>query len=173
MRTLLFALVVCGLVAIVVLRSQRNKSSTSDVLKEYSTAIEEVLAQPKGSEIIFALQQKIDQKWARDGLASLTAAEKVFLCVDGIETEVNNGGFHQYFFNSAGDFALDVPAAFRAISANHTGEIVSRACSVFPISQPPRNRQERQQLLDRIDEEREQLLDKLDGEFYAYEDNLQ
>ena len=61
----------------------------------------------------------------------------------------------------------------RAISANHTGEIVSRARSVFPNSQPPRNRQERQQLLDRIDEEGEQLLDKLDGEFYAYEDNLQ
>ncbi len=114
----------------------------------------------------------IDQKWARSGYDSLTEAENVFGCVNGLNIEVYNGGFDQYFYNSAGDFAQDAPAAFGAIGADHTAGIISKACSVFPDGKPPRDWEERQLLLLDIGEEAEQLLDELDDEFYAYKDDL-
>jgi|HubBroStandDraft_4_1064222.scaffolds.fasta_scaffold92213_4 hypothetical protein len=33
----------------------------------------------------------------------LTQADRQLLALGGLRDEVNNGGFHQYFFNSAGD----------------------------------------------------------------------
>ena len=134
--------------------------------KKYPTSIEEILAQLKEDDIVFALDEKIQQKWARSGDDSLTEAENVFSCVNGLNMEVDNGGFDQYFYNSAGDFAQDAPAAFRAIGADLIAGIVSRACAVFPDGKPPRDREERQQLLLDIGEEGKQLLDVLSDEFH-------
>ena len=47
----------------------------------------------------------------------MTAAEIQNL-VDELEAEINNGGFDQYFFNSAGDKAAEAINALEAIGAN-------------------------------------------------------
>ena len=177
MKAMFIVLGVCALIAVVLLGVfimwvRRMALDTSDVFKEYPTSIEAILAQPKELDIIIALHQKIDQKWARSGFDSLTEAERVFLCIEGIETEVNNGGFDQYFFNSSGEFAQDAPAAFGAIGADHTAGIISKACSVFPDGKPPRDWEERQLLLLDIGEEAEQLLEQLDDDFFDYKDDL-
>ena len=41
--------------------------------------------------------------------SSLTTHERRLVAVGGLRTEVNNGGFHQYFYNSAGDLADEAP----------------------------------------------------------------
>ncbi len=168
---------ICASVAVVLLGVfivwvRKMAPDTSDVFREYPTSIKEILTQPKELDIIIALHQKIDQKWARSDFDSLTKAEKVFLCVNEIENEVNNGGFDQYFLNSLGELVQDAPAAFRAIGADHTAGIVTTACSVFPDGKPPSDREERQQLLLDIGEEGKQLLEQLDDEFFEYKDDL-
>jgi len=67
----------------------------------------------EGGNLWSTLQAKFDQKMAKSGVDSLARPELVFVCVDGVENEVNNGGFSQYFVNSAGDFAQDAAGAFR------------------------------------------------------------
>ena len=101
---------------------------------------------------------------------SLTNAERIFLLIWELEADVNNGGFNQYFFNSAGDHALDVPAALRSVGASTTASIVDRALQTL-AGDFSADRSARQLVLERIDPETE-AFDSLDQEFYAYPDDL-
>ncbi len=98
----------------------------------------------------------------------LTDPEQVFICIWQLEAEVNNGGFSQYYSNSAGDLALEAPGALEAIGALHTANIVRSANDLFPGG-PPRDRDAREELLERMPEN---AFEALDDRFYAYEDDL-
>jgi hypothetical protein len=102
----------------------------------------------------------------------LSPAEQVFRAVWDLEADVNNGGFDQYFFNGAGDTAFAVVPALESIGAERMARIAERANSVFPGSIPPRDRTQRQLLLETRPEDKHDLLRKLDEEFYRYPDDL-
>lgn len=102
----------------------------------------------------------------------LTLAEQVFRVVWELESEVNNGGFHQYFLNSTGDFAWFAPMALEAIGATYMAVIVRKACSIFPESEPQRDWTARQTDLLALDELADELLETLDQEFCSYPDDL-
>ena len=103
--------------------------------------------------------------------AELSAAERVVVLVDWLEREVNNGGFHQFYFNSAGDCANQTPAALRAIGACQVAAIVEQANALFPGGAPPVDRSERQCVLDEIDPDIH-IFNQLDRRFYAYPDEI-
>ena len=166
-------LVCVGLVLVLCSCSCRKDKKSVNKDKKYPKDIDEILTQPKSLDIIFALQEKIVQKLASSGFESLTVGERTFLCVDGIESEVNNGGFNQYFFNTAGNLAQEAPAAFDAIGAKHTAKLVRQACSVFPDEAPPKDQNKRQELLEQIGRDKEDFLYELDKQFYEYKDNLE
>jgi hypothetical protein len=107
---------------------------------------------------------------ANERFSDLSPAERVFFLVWELEAEVNNGGFNQFFFNSAGDRASVTAAARRAIGAERMASIVERANSSFPDG-PPADRTVRQHALETIDPDTE-LFDALDQEFYDYPDDL-
>ncbi len=102
----------------------------------------------------------------------LSSSEQVFLAIWDLESEVNNGGFEQYYCNSSGDTAFAVLSALEQIGAQAVAKIVSRANSAFPSELPPRNRCERQQLIEEFDSRVQDMLDSLDEEFFGYPDNL-
>ena len=91
--------------------------------------------------------------------------------VDDLETEVNNGGFDQFFFNSAGDFTEETIQALIKIGAIHTAAIVKKAASLFPGGMPPTDRNSRQALLEKVSPDSD-AFDAFDDEFFAYEDDL-
>lgn len=68
----------------------------------------------------------------------LTVPERVFVAVWALEADVNNGGFDQYYLNSAGDHAWFAPAALRTIGAERTAAIVEQANAEFGPDGPPR-----------------------------------
>ena len=98
----------------------------------------------------------------------LSAAERVFIVIWQLEAEINNGGFAQYYDNSAGDRAGEAPAALVAIGAHHTAEIVRSANALF-AGGPPADRDARGRALEAI---AEAALEELDTAFLAYEDDL-
>lgn len=108
----------------------------------------------------------------REEFDDLSHAEQVFLAIWELEAQVNNGGFDQYFSNTSGDTAFAVVDALKTIGAPEAARIVAKATSVFPGSSPPRDREQRQRLLNALPPEREAVLDSLDEEFYGYPDNL-
>jgi Domain of unknown function (DUF4375) len=84
------------------------------------------------------------------------------------ESEVCNGGFHQFFYNSTGVLAPEALAAFRAIGLHEWAEILDEAMRFF--GEPyPRDQEQRQKLLDAVDmgEDGEgNPFDRLDEKFY-------
>jgi hypothetical protein len=114
--------------------------------------------------------------WAREsthGVQALSPPERVFLCVWNLEAEVNNGGFDQFFLNSAGDNALDTPRALREIGASQAATIAEEANAVFGKLGPPTDRDTRIQALERLGSAATETLNSLDTKFYKYPDNLE
>jgi Domain of unknown function (DUF4375) len=125
--------------------------------------IEEIVNE---QDVFAALEQKIMNQVQLKGLVSLSPAQLGLFAFIWLEREVNNGGFDQYFFNSASDYAEEALQALDTIGARTTARIVRRAMHVFPNAQPPRDRITRQELLFRIDPENQRILSELDDEFY-------
>lgn len=105
----------------------------------------------------------------RIGIEALARPEKAVVCTVLLEAEVNNGGFDQYFFNSAGDWARQTLVALTDIGAFHTVELFSKAVAAFPGGMPSAERQLRWRELDEVDQA---TLSRLDAEFYKERDNL-
>ena len=107
-----------------------------------------------------------------DELEKLTEPQKTFYFNQYLEKEINNGGFSQYFYNSSGDFAHQTIISLRQINANRTSDILLLAIEQFPNSIVPKDRAERQEILEKIEEKAEEVWEQLDKRFFEYEDNL-
>lgn len=58
-------------------------------------------------------------------------------CIHRLEAEVNNGGFHQFFFNSSGEYVQETLRALAAIRAIATRALLERAVAIgFPDGYP-------------------------------------
>ena len=98
-------------------------------------------------------------------------AQEVQEVVEAAEDEINNGGFHQFFYNNAGDSTEDTIQALEAIGASKTAEIVRRAAAMFPGGMPPKDRLARQNvLLENFP--RAEAFKSLNDEFFSYPENL-
>ncbi len=91
--------------------------------------------------------------------------------IESLEAEVNNGGFDQFFYNSAGDDTADIIRALEMIGASRMAGIVVRAAAKFPGGTPPSDRFQRQKLLQQVSPESD-AFEELDAEFYGYPDDL-
>jgi YD repeat-containing protein len=92
--------------------------------------------------------------------------DEVVALIDALEGEVNNGGFHQYFYNSAGDRTAETIQALEIIGALAVADIVKRAAQKFRYGMPPKNR------LLLAAYPNAAAFRELDEEFYQYPDNL-
>lgn len=86
-------------------------------------------------------------------MSKLTEPQKVFLFIENLEREVNNGGFNQFYYNSSGDYAHETFNALRTIGANKMSGIVNKANSVWPNQTVPKDRTERQNIQEIIGEQ--------------------
>jgi len=107
-----------------------------------------------------------------DTLDRLTEAQKNFYFNQNLEREINNGGFNQYFYNSSGDFAHETITSLRKIGADKTAVILQKAIDQFPDSTVPKDRTNRQEILEQIEDTANEVWEQLDQAFYKYEDNL-
>jgi hypothetical protein len=107
-----------------------------------------------------------------DEMEKLTEPQKLFYYNQNLEREINNGGFNQYFFNSSGDFAHETIKSLRTIEANRTADILQQAIDQFPDKKVPKDRSERIELLNKIEENANEVWEQLDQQFYKYDDDL-
>jgi hypothetical protein len=96
--------------------------------------------------------------------------QKVFSAIWELESQVNNGGFDQFFRNSDTEAIAYSPRALRTIGASSCARVVERAIEVIAPMAP--TRKGRSAGLDALDDDRQNLLNELDSEFIAYPDNL-
>ena len=134
--------------------------------------IDDVLAHEDPTAFSIALSDLVCERCYDHGFEALQPAERVAFCVDTLEREVNNGGFSQFFTNSSGDTALETLEALQTIGAPQAAELLRQALAVFPGSRPSRDRDERTEFIDALDDATQARLGDLDGRFYEYPDDL-
>jgi hypothetical protein len=124
------------------------------------------------NRILVQLAESPRSQYGKVAYEKQSKPQQVFSAIWGLESEVNNGGFAQYFGNSAGEMAVDTEAALRAIGAHRAAEIVAKAVAVFPGGAPPRDHDARQRLLRTATDEVRSTWERLDREFFKYPDDL-
>jgi hypothetical protein len=134
--------------------------------------IDEILAIEDPTQFAIALSDHVYGREGPEGISGLTEAEQTVYCIDGLEREVNNGGFAQFFLNSAGDYARETVAALRRVGAHHTAQLLERAMAPFGAAGPSAGPEERAAQLARIGKTADSLWRELDDAFYAYKDDL-
>jgi hypothetical protein len=142
------------------------------LLTAMTRRIDDILAIEDPTKFAIALSNHVYGREGPGGFDGLSEAEQTVYCIDGLEREVNNGGFAQFFFNSAGDQARETVAALRRIGADHTARLVERAMAPFGPAGPSPSSDERAAQLEGIGDGATALWYELDDAFYEYKDDL-
>lgn len=108
--------------------------------------------------------------FGRTEFAKQLEAQQVFSAVWELESQVNNGGFDQYFRNSDTDIIAFTPAALNTIGAKECAKIVEEAIKI--ISPLPATQDKRYEALDALSEKQCESLEALDSKFFEHPDNL-
>lgn len=152
--------------------SADTKAASDSRVPQVTQSVADILQIEDDTKFAIAMSDLLFAREANVGYEHLSAAERVVFCLDGLEREVNNGGFSQFFENSAGDHALDTIEALRALGAPTMAALVAQAVSIFPGGRPATDRDRRQRELDQLGEQARTRLDQLDTAFYEYPENL-
>jgi hypothetical protein len=109
-----------------------------------------------------------------DVLGVATPGQRAVYALDWTTLEVNNGGWHQFFWNSSGALADEAIAGAELIGAHENAAILRQAAAVFPRGRVPEDRAERQRILDSLsDAETEDAFGPLEERWYARDPELE
>ena len=198
MKLTLIFLLVFILVAIIFTIYKQNKkvndtlyipNRETDFMKDWKLKVsnavlnEEVYNKSKKEDkydLIYYYTQKVIEEHS---IQRLPNTLKVFHMIDILEAQVNNGGFHQLFTNSSGDYIYEIHQSLGLIKASHTQSLLEQAIGIMLLNKETPNSLNKQlQSLkpNRIYEVKEiikneelyEQLNQIDNEFFKYKDNL-
>ena len=102
--------------------------------------------------------------------ASMSHEERVMHLVLQLETAINKGGFHEFFYSSAGNHAQETLNALLVIKAINVAVLLRRAMWIFVDGMPPKGQETRRRIMDNLGENEVTLLRELDGKFFSNDD---
>src|SRR5580692_9138473 len=124
------------------------------------------------NELLIKLSESKMAKIGKEEFAQQSLPQKVFSAIWEVESEVNNGGFSQYFSNDSAESASFVVQALETIGAPRTASICNRAIvTAFPAGVPTTVEAIRSVAADFSDKILSEL-EPLDQEFLSYPHNL-
>src|SRR5207249_833142 len=121
---------------------------------------------------LIALSESDRTLLARVEFVEQPREQQVFSAIWAMESQVNNGGFAQYFSGADGHTANFAATALRLIGADRCADIVSRALRAVAADALPEDQPTRERLVDALDARAKAALESLDQEFFGYPDNL-
>jgi Domain of unknown function (DUF4375) len=124
------------------------------------------------NSFLIALSESDQTDFGRMDFGLQADDQKVFSAIWTLESEVNNGGFLQYFENDRGETPGFAVTALKRVGANKCAAIVERAIRAVSNSAMPADADGWDSLIEAIDDETSERLEGLDQEFFAYPDNL-
>ncbi len=127
---------------------------------------------PSKNNILISLSESDKTQFGKQDFESQSTPQRVFSSIWALESEVNNGGFSQYFLNDSCETAAFAAEALETIGAPRTADICRRAiATAFPAELPETSEAISTVAADFSDKVLEQL-QTLDNEFFAYPHNL-
>jgi hypothetical protein len=97
-------------------------------------------------------------------LAKLKKKERTIFLVGSLIDEVNNGGAAQYFANPTGVRAAAAAEALDSIGATQLGKALRAATACFPNGQPAKNREQREEQIEKLNSKAHAKFAALDRE---------
>ena len=127
---------------------------------------------PTKNHVLILLSSSDKTSFGKEDFQSQSLPQKVFSAIWEVESEVNNGGFAQYFVNASAESASFVVEALKKMGAPKTASICERAIhAAFPTGLP--------QSVDAIrsmaasfSDETLAALEPLNEEFFSYPHSL-
>ena len=123
--------------------------------------IQEILSREYSEDAVIDAYEYCMKKCDWDPSVLADGNIKDFLLGMLFQAEVDNGGISQFFFNSSGDLSQETVAALTKVDAK-SARILAEALACFPNGVAPRDRQIRNDLMDRFDEETVNRLELLE-----------
>ena len=105
---------------------------------------------------------------AQGGEDKLAHEERLFLAVLDLVSEVNNGGYHQFFWNSSRRFTPIIVDSLRRIDCERTAELTERAIAALRLSELTADAVTEE--IQRENPERDARLENLSDEFYTFDE---
>jgi hypothetical protein len=106
-------------------------------------------------------------------IATMPSGVRALYVISGVEDEVNNGGFNQYYWNSTGKFADQAVAAFEYFSAHQHAQLMQEANRIHAAEQAEIEKFKEQGTLQAFsDSYKVSKLGPLDERFYKLDENL-
>ncbi len=146
-----------------------DSGKEAEVSPEDDERFEEML-EGEPYDAMLNIQDQLHRLYGYDeGKAS--GAHKVFMLIDNVMREVNNGGFRQFFGNSSGRYANETLAALESIGSTHISELMREALSYFPNGQLPTDPIAREAMIEKVaTKEVQEAWSALDERFYAVDE---
>ena len=127
---------------------------------------------PTKNHILISLSTSDKTEFGKRNFAQQSTPQKVFSSIWALESEVNNGGFSQYFFNDSCATAPFVSEALEIIGAPKTSKICRRAIAIAFPAGLPENPEDISSAAADFSDEVTDALEPLDNEFFEYPHNL-
>jgi uncharacterized protein DUF4375 len=124
------------------------------------------------NNFLIYLSESVRTDFGKVDFEKQSVEQRVFSAIWRLESEVNNGGFEQYFQNDRGETVSFAPEALKRVGANQCAGIVDRAIRTLCGPSLPVNEGEWQTVVAGMSDGTRQNLNGLDREFYKYPDDL-
>lgn len=106
-------------------------------------------------------------------IPKLSKAQQAFYITWEVESEVNNGGFNQFYFNSSGQWADKAVNAFLFFGATKHADLMDRANKIYHKIKPDLDKANDGSLENFSKTYKDNPLNALDDEFYKIGEPLQ
>lgn len=136
--------------------------------------VEDAFSWPNEYDIVIALAGLTKERGKLRGidLDDLSPNERVVIYIPWFDAEIANGGFHQFFTNSSGDYSFAILQSLKDINAENTVRLFEQALSVFPIGKPSEDRFTRIDQLENAGDSAIELLSSLQQEYYSQQESI-
>lgn len=127
---------------------------------------------PTKNHILILLSESEKTSFGKQDFSRQSLPQKVLSSIWAVESEVNNGGFSQYFLNCTGDSTPFVVTALETVGAPKTADICKRAVETAFPNGLPRSEDATRAAAASFSDEVLAALEPLDQEFFSYPHNL-
>ncbi|MCA9140873.1 MAG: DUF4375 domain-containing protein [Planctomycetales bacterium] len=118
-------------------------------------------------------EERIWEKEQAGGWESLTKEQQMYVAVFWLDSEVNNGGHSQYFFNSAGDNWQTALDGLKAMGFKERLGIFQGVLDLFGDKKPLTDRGKRQDQLSVVYSKHEEAFDQFDSAYYKASESVE
>ena len=115
--------------------------------------------------LVLAFQEALDQKEVRVGSENLTGEERVIQAIEAFESEVNNGGYDQFFRNSSNEYVPVIVDALTRIGCAETATLTQAAIDALGIDGPV-TIESVDRVMEDENETRDSKLEECDNRYY-------